>query len=70
MKPKRNKDGTYSYNGWVIEGVGGFCTVRHYWATKDEKSVWAFRLRELPVMCDTLDAGGTVHGIYLKPLYI
>ena len=27
-------DDGYLYNGWYIEGVGGFCTIKHWIATK------------------------------------
>ena len=31
-------DDGYLYNGWYIEGVGGFCTIKHWIATKEQPS--------------------------------
>ncbi len=58
------------YNGWVIEGVGGFCTMKRYVVRKGELWHWAFLLRECKELCDTRDNGGSIKEIYLKSLYI
>ena len=60
---------TYKYNGWQIKGVGGFCTIRHFWASKDNLSHWSFTLRKCKISCDRRDAGEEINEIYLKPLY-
>ncbi len=58
------------YNGWSIEKVGGFCTIKRYIATKGKLWHWAFLLRECKGLCDTRDNGGSIKGLYLKSLYI
>lgn len=61
---------TNLYNGWIIEKVGGFCTMQRYHAKKGNLWHWAFLLRECKALCDTRDEGGEVKELYLKPLYI
>ena len=58
------------YNGWEIEKIGGFCTMKRYHARKDDKWHWAFLLRECKELCDLRDAGKEIKELYLKPLYI
>jgi len=58
------------YKGWQIMTVGGFCTMKRYEASKDEKWHWAFKLKDCKVLCDTRDEGLTINELYLKPLYI
>lgn len=58
------------YNGWGIERVGGFCTIKRYIARKADKWHWAFLLRDCKELCDTRDNGGTIKELYLRPLYI
>ncbi len=62
-------DRIYIHNGWKIQGVGGFCTVRHFWADNGNLSHWAFTLRECKQFCDQRDSGGEIKALYLKPLY-
>ena len=58
------------YNGWDIEKVGGFCTMKRYVAAKGDLWHWAFLLRECKKFCDTRDKGGDIGELYLKSLYI
>ena len=59
----------YYYKGWVIHGVGGFCTVRHFWANKGNLSHWGFKLKDCKVLCDRRDKGEEIDSLYLEPLY-
>lgn len=57
------------YNGWQIERVGGFCTMKRYVASKNDKWHWAFLLRECKELCDIRDNGGDIKKLYLRSLY-
>ena len=57
------------YNGWQIEKVGGFATMKRYVASKGELWHWAFLLRECKELCNTRDEGGKIKDLYLRPLY-
>ena len=58
------------YNGWQIENVGGFCTMKRYIASKGNMWHWAFLLRECKELCDLRDNGKEIKELYLRPLYI
>ena len=64
-----NKTRYYNHNGWEIHGVGGFCTVRHFWAEKENISHWAFKLKECKDFCDKRDIGEELNPMYLKALF-
>ena len=59
----------HHHNGWQIHGVGGFCTIRHFWAMKNELTHWAFKLKECKVLCDIRDKGEKISDLHLKSLY-
>ena len=69
MTAKRQPDGSYLYNGWRIEGEGGFITLRRFVASKGELSVWGERLKDILPRCDALDHGEPVGELYLRSLY-
>ena len=39
---------SYEWGDWAIQSVGGFCTVRHFWAENETRgmSFWRFKLSE------------------------
>ena len=47
----------HKYKNWEIEGVGGFCTVRHFWATKNDRSFWDFKLKDAKHWIDLMESG-------------
>jgi len=58
------------YNGWQIEKVGGFCTMKRYIARKGDKWHWSFLLRECKKLCDSQDIGVEIPRLYLRDLYV
>ena len=74
MKGKQLKTRTYDYKGWEIEGIGGFCTVRRFTATKDDKTFWMFKLKEVKAQIVLLEYGIpfelSVRPLYRQPLYV
>ena len=46
-----------TYNGWIIELHGGFCTMKRYVASQGDRWHWAFLLRECKELCDLRDNG-------------
>jgi hypothetical protein len=63
---------TRSYKGWEIMKCGGHITMSRFEAFKDGKLIWAFRLREVKAMIDSLDQKPyeELPQLYRKPLYI
>ena len=49
------KERSYEWGDWTIQGVGGFCTNRHYWAENETRGLrfWRFQLGE--AVSDALD---------------
>lgn len=63
----------HQYKGWEIEGVGGFCTIQHFWAKKDGLAFWRFKLKEAKMSIDYLEKGmafEVLEPLYRKSLYI
>jgi len=62
-----------AYRGWEIEGVGGYCTIRHFWADKGGRAFWMFLLREVKATIDGLEDGSitwdSIEAFYRRPLY-
>jgi hypothetical protein len=73
MKPKRRyvnpNEFVYDYRGWEIEPRGGCSMIRHFTASKGDKWMWAFRLRDAVQQIDTVERGGTVPEMHLRALY-
>lgn len=72
QRPGYTKNKIYKYKGWKIEGYGGFCTIRHFWASKDNLSFWQCKLYETKNCIDQLENGlkfSRIKPIYHKPLY-
>ena len=59
----------YEYKGWVIASRGGFCTMKHFVAQKNELWHWAFKLAQCLDFCDQRDNGLELNPLYLKGLY-
>ena len=61
------------YKGWKIRGVGGYCTIRHFWASKDDLSFWQFKLKESKCCIDHLENNditiNDLNSMYRKSLY-
>ena len=64
------KTGEYDYQGWRIVPCGGHITMRRFQAYRDGLFCWAFRLKEVTALCDSLDAGIPIAELYTKPLYL
>ncbi len=68
------EQGKRQFRGWEIEGVGGFCTIRHFVCTKNNQWFWRFKLKEaketINVLEDNRLALNELSPIYLKSLYI
>lgn len=45
----------HRYKEWEIEGFGGFCTMRHFWATKNDQSFWDFKLKDAKHWIDLME---------------
>jgi hypothetical protein len=62
-----------TYNGWTIKGVGGFSTIRHFWAAKGALAFWTFKLREAKALIDQLNDGSLTSSdipeFHKRPLY-
>ena len=57
------------YNGWSINKVGGFITIKRYVAQKQDNWHWAFLLRDCKKFCDDRDNGKEIEELYLRSLY-
>ena len=61
------------YKGWVIDGVGGFCTIRHFWARHGSRSFWRFRLRDVKETIDRIEGDPSeyerIPKLYREALY-
>ena len=70
------EDRRYYWKGWEIESVGGFCTMRHFWASNEATGVkfWQFKLAEAKQDAYEIEHNpqhlDTIHPIHLKALYI
>ncbi|MFH1602718.1 MAG: hypothetical protein ABIH03_02300 [Pseudomonadota bacterium] len=71
---KRPTRAPCEYRGWTIEGVGGFCTVRHWWAEKGDQAFHDFRFSGLLDEIDALENGlkqfSDIHPIFRQAAYI
>lgn len=61
----------YRYRGWLIEGIGGFCTIRRYEATNpvNDKWLWAFKLRDVARLINDHEEGREIPALHSRPLY-
>lgn len=66
----------YNYGKWEIEKVGGFFTILHWWAEKDDICFWQDTRKECIKVIDQLENGKTLksilgkyYNLYTKSLY-
>lgn len=77
MKWKYNKETkTYSKGDWEVQGYGGFCTVRHFWATSliTGDRFWRFKLRDVKKCVEDIEGGyisyQDIGEVFKRSLYI
>lgn len=76
LKCKYNKlHHHYIMGDWIIQGRGGFCTIRTF-SAKNEKTgywFWQSRLKDVKEWIEKIEADSTVFeelgSLYKKPLY-
>lgn len=76
MKCKYNKKiQLYTMGDWEIRSFGGFCTVKHFWASniKSKQQFWMFKLKDVKSTIENLSSGSLsfedIGDLYKRPLY-
>lgn len=54
---RREEEIVVKYKEWEIRGAGGFCTLRHFWASRGAEAFWAWRQQDVKALIDLLEDG-------------